>query len=41
MAHILGKESSATGSYSSTSTHDPFNEQVYVIENCLVDFQIY
>jgi len=41
MARILGKESSAIGPYSFASTHDPFNEQIYIIEYCLVDFQIY
>jgi len=41
MEHILGKESSAMRLHSSASNHDPLNEQVYVIENCLVDFQIY
>ena len=31
MAHVLGKESSATGPYSSASTHDPRVKKVF---NC-------
>jgi len=30
MACILGKESSAIGPYSSVSTHDPFNEYMWL-----------
>jgi len=40
VTHILDQESSAMGPHYSASTHYPFNEKVYVIENCLVDFEI-
>jgi len=39
MTHVLTKESSGVGLHSSASTHDPHYEQVYIIENCLLDFE--
>ena len=39
MTRVLTKESSGVGLHSSASTHDPHYEQVYIIENCLLDFE--
>jgi len=41
MTRVLTEESSGVGLYSSASTHDPHYEQVYIIENCLLDFEKY
>jgi len=39
MMRVLTKESSGVRLHSSASTHDPHYEQVYIIENCLLDFE--
>jgi len=39
MTRVLTKESGGVGLHSSASTHDPHYEQVYIIENCLLDFE--
>jgi len=36
MTRVLGKESSVAKLHLSASTHDPYYEYVYMVENCLV-----
>ena len=39
MTRVLTKESNGVGLHSSASTHDPHYEQVYIIENYLLEFE--